>query len=196
MAIYMMRDDTQTYTYSYDFKWKTTSQILQERSELLGSIQVNSDWVTWGNNSDLRIKKDIPSLATAKRITISWTVVASNGTQNAWQLAIGKWTSWGTGNCAYDVYGSYYGWLCVTYYNGTSYYWNVVGYSTWWNTYKPTLTIDLENKTMTWVLSWFSNSTYSLSDTDVANIRQFEYLFVYTSLNYSTVSDVSLTIEY
>ena len=56
------------YEYSYIFKWKTAAQIWNEFSTLVGTIKVNSDWVTWPSGADLRIKKDIPSLATAERI--------------------------------------------------------------------------------------------------------------------------------
>jgi hypothetical protein len=136
-------------------------------------------------------------LNTAKKIIISWTIVANNSTQNAWVLSISMWTWWGIWDAWYQVYGSYFNWLKVSYYDGsTSHPWNIVGNWVWGNTYKPKTTIDLENKIIIWELSWFSNSTLTLTDAWINHIRQFDKLVCYTSATWSTISDVSITIEY
>ena len=188
----------EVYEYSYTFKWKTVSEITSEWTSLIWGVAVNSDWATWiGQNNDLRIWKSIPSLDTAKKIIISWTVVANNPTQNAWQLTISMGTWWGVGETGYQVYGSYFNWIKVMYGDGsTQYFWNKVGDAVSGSTYKPKTTIDLENKIITWELSWFSNSTLALTDTQINHIRQFDKLVCYVASTWSTISDVSITIEY
>lgn len=181
----------EVYEYSYTFKWKTAAEIWNEWTTMVGTPSVNSEWF---NGNECIIAKDIPSLATVKRITITWTVVGQGWNNTAIQLWLGKWTWWWTGGAFYEVYWSSYGGLKVKYYDGTSYTWNAV-----WNatnsTYKPTLTIDLENKIITWTLSWFSNSTYSINDTQVSNIRTFTHLHCYISATSWAISDISITIE-
>jgi hypothetical protein len=183
------------WTYSYTFKWKTAAEIWNEFGVLVGGIYTNSNWLTWGTNTECRIKKDIPSLANAKRIIISGTIVGQNLNTTAGEIWIWKWSWWGTWEVSYQVFwSSYNGMKTYLGYNNTNNYWNSVGNATA-QTYKPTLTIDLTNKTIVWSVSWFSNSTMSLTDAQVADIRTYEYIVCYVSLGTSTISDVSITIE-
>lgn len=183
-----------TWSYSYTFKWKTATQIWNEFDVLRGGIYTNSNWLTWVTNTECRIKKDIPSLANATKIIISGTIVWQNLSTTAAEIWIWKWTWWGTGETSYQVFwSSYNGMKTYLMYNNTNNYWNSVGNATA-QTYKPTLTIDLTNKTIVWSVSWFSNSTLSLTDAQVADIRTYEYILCYVSKNASTISDVSITI--
>lgn len=185
---------TPIYSYSYTFKWKTSSQISNDWSTLIGTINTNSDWVTWTSNSELRIKVDIPSLTTAKKITISGTFVVNQNSYNGMSFIIWTWSWWGSGFAGWNAHGSNFHGISTTYYNGTDHFWNVVGYTTI-GTYTPTITIDLENKTINETLSWFSNSTNTFTNSDIATIRQFNQLIVYVYMNKTAVSDVSILIE-
>lgn len=188
-----VRPEPDYYEYSYTFKWKTTGEIWNEWTTLVGWIYTNSDWLTWPDGADLRIKKDIPSLATAERIIISCTdVVNTNGT-NAIGIWIGAWTWWGTSQTSFSVQWSSYNGVFVEFDNGTNYKGNIVGYATVW-THNPTFTIDLRNKLLTGTLSWFSNSTLALTDSYISTIRQMTYLYVYCSSNKAGVSDVNIKI--
>ena len=196
MAIYMMRENT--YTYSYDFRNKTTSQITSDGWTLLTwSLNVNSNWILWNSNEDCRLAHTIPSLATAKRIIISGTFIGSTNSLNATSFMVGYGSWWGTSATWSNYQWSSYAWIkvfCKT--NWTTASGNVVGYITATNTYKPTITIDLENKLVTWVISWFSNSTYSLSDTQVNDIRNnYTQLIPYVSVNHTVISDISIDVE-
>lgn len=183
------------WTYTYTFKWKTAAEIWNEWTTLVWTIKINSDWFTGSNGNDVRIAKSVPSLANAKKITISGTIVWQNLSTTASEIWVWKWTWWGTWLTSYQVYWSTYnGMKASLYYNNTGINWNSVGNATA-QTYKPTLTIDLENKTIVWSVSWFSNSTLSLTDAQVADIRAYEYIVCYVSWNRSTISDVSITIE-
>ena len=184
------------YEYDYTFKWKTTTEIWNEWTLLVGWIYTNSDWVTWRYSpaTDCRIKKDIPSLATAEKIIISFTdVVNSTDAYNAISVWLWAWTWWGTSSANMFLQWSGYSWIGVQFYNGTSYNGNNIWNATLW-TYNPQLTIDLRHKTMTGVISWLWTSTLTLTDSQVSEIRQMTYLFVYVSVNLSAVSDVSIKI--
>ena len=182
------------FEYSYTFKWKTSSQISSDWTTLIWAIATNSEWVTWTSSQEMRIAKSI-NLEDATKIIITWTVVWQNNTKTAWAILIWKWTWWGTWLTWYEVEWSYYDWLNVAYSNWTTYHWNRVWYATAW-TYKTTTEIDLVNKKITWKCEWYSNSEYTLSDSDVNNIKTFNQLIAYTSLATSTISDIGITIEY
>lgn len=187
------------YEYSYTFKWKTATEIWNTWTLLTWTLQTNSNWVCGSSSTDCRIKVDIPSLANARRIVISGTVVTNNSASKpnyiATSLVLSKGSWWGNGESGYFVYGSGYGWLRAFVNDwGTSSEWNVVGNATLGNTYSPTTTIDLVNKTITWVMSWFNNSTLTLTDSQISTLRSFTYLVAYISVNYSAVQDISIKI--
>jgi len=193
MGVYLYSD---TYEYSYTFKWKTASQIGGERTTQIWTIAVNTDGLTWTSGSDVVVTKSIPSLTNAKKIIVTSTILGQSVTNTAWNTGIGKGTWWGTGYVTYQVYWSQFNGMKVAIgYNWTDYKWNSV-----WNatgtTYKPTLIIDLVAKTITWVVSWFSNSTYTLTDAQITDIKTYEYITCYALLTKSTISDISITIEY
>jgi hypothetical protein len=185
----------EVYEYSYTFKWKTATEIWNDWALSVWTIQTNSDWVCWSSNTDCNIKVDIPSLATAKKITISWTVVVNNAPYTAASIGIWAGSWWGTSLARYDIEWSVYDGLVISYYDGSFHLGNKVGNASV-GTFNPTLTIDLVNKTMVWTLSWFSNSTLTLTDAYINNIRQMTYLLAYVSVNTSALSDISITIEY
>ena len=182
--------------YDYTFKWKTAAEIWNEWTTQVGTIAVNSEWATGTSSQEMRITKSISSLANAKRIIINSTVVWQNTVYTAGNVWIWKWTWWWNWTTIFCVFWSqYWGIHARINYNWTDYAWNSI-----WNatesTYKTTLTIDLEQKTIVWSISWFGDSTLSLSDAQVSDIRTYTYLVCYTSLNRSTISDVSIDIIY
>ena len=184
------------YEYSYTFKWKTASQIGSERTTQVWTIAVNTNGLTWTSGSDVLVTKSIPSLTNAKKIIITSTIVGQSVTNTAGLTGVNKGTWWGTGDLGYAVYWSQFGGMRVAiYYNWASSQWNVV-----WNatgtTYNTTLTIDLVAKTATWVISWFSDSILTLTDAQITDIKTYEYLRCYVSTVYSTISSVSIKIEY
>lgn len=191
------------WEYSYDFKGKSTSQINADGWSLIPGnfrLQVNSNWISWSSSYDCRIAKTIPSLANAKKITISWTFITSTSTATGTSFGIGYGNGYGNGH----VSGTYYGtwtskpWVYVASrlnwadIRGTS-----VGNIAKSTTYKPTIIIDLGNKLATSVLSWFSNATLSLTDEQIADIKSnYTQLIPYVSVARSTISDIGIIIEY
>ena len=196
MPIINMVYKKKKWKYSYTFKGKTSTQIWNDWNLLTWTIQTNSDWVCWSSNTDCRIKVDIPSLATAKKITISWTYVVNSRrpANNACSFWIWSWSWWGTTSVSWSLQWTTYTWIWAQFYDWTTYNWNVVGYASQW-TYNPITIIDLVNKTITMELSWFNNSVVTLTDSQINTIKQMTYLFVYISVNNSAMSDVSIKIE-
>lgn len=184
-----------TRHYDYTFKWKTATEIWNEWTKQIGDFSVNSDWVTGTSSQEMRITKSIPSLATAKRIVIQTTVVWINSVYTAWAVWIWNWAWWGTYVANFNIYGSQYNWIRLELYDWASNYWNTIWTATA-ATYDATLTIDLENKTMTGSIPWFSDSVLTLTDAWISMIRAYEYIVCYASLNRSTISDVSIDIIY
>ena len=213
MGVYLYPNNTETplkkayiweyeepiFNYSYTFKWKTAAEIWNTWTLLTWTLQTNSNWVCGSSSTDCRIKVDIPSLADAEKIVISGTVVinnsASSPNNNAAGLVLSRGSWWGNGESGYQVYGSGYGGMRVLMSDwNTGVNWNVVGNATLGNTYSPTTTIDLVNKTITWVMSWFDNSILTLTDSQISTLRTFTYLVAYISVNKSAVQDISITI--
>jgi hypothetical protein len=180
------------YEYEYTFKWKTVSQIQNEFTLQSWSLNVNSDWFTWSSSQDCLLIKSIPSLSTAKKIIITWTMVVnslmvSNNASFFW-----IWSS--SGYVINRVEWSTYSWINVAVKtNGTVVNGNAVWNTVQW-TYTQTLTIDLENKQVIGAVPWFSNSTLTLTDAQITAIRSFGYLETYVSLNLSAISNVSIKV--
>ena len=179
------------WEYSYTFKWKTSTQIWNDRTVKAGTIATTSNWVTGTSSKDLTIRKSIQSLANAKKIIFSYTVVVTNSRYSATHNGL-VGSIWGA---TFNLQWSNFTWVYVTMIDGTGHNGNVVWTVTTW-TYKPIMTIDLENKSIVWTLSWYSDSTLTLTDSQVDVIRQFNELTVYISLNFSAVSDISILVEY
>ena len=187
------------YYYNYTFKWKTTTQIQNDFSVLRGSLSTNSDWFCWTSSNDCWLTKSIPSLSNAKKVIIKGTVVVnstyvSNNAAYFW-ITINSGTST-TSYAINCVEWSTYWWCKVSIRtnnattNGNA-VWNAVQ-----RTYTTTLIIDFENKTLTGNVSWFSDSTLTLTDSQITELRWCDHLTNYVSLNFSAISDVSIEIEY
>lgn len=209
MNVYLYQNNTEkilknayigeVYYYNYIFKWKTTTQIQNDFSVLRGTLSTNSDWFCWTSSSDCWLTKSIPSLSNAKKIIIKGTVVVNsiNVSNNAAFFWIS--TNSGTSMTSYAinwVEWSTYWWCKVTLRtnnattNGNA-VWNAVQ-----GTYTTTFTIDFENKTLTGSVSWFSNSTLTLTDSQITELKWCDHLTPYVSVNCSAISDISIEIDY
>lgn len=181
----------EVWEYSYTFKWKTATEIWNDRTVKSGTIATTSNWVTGTSSKDLTIRKSIQSLANAKKIIFSYTVVVTNSRYSA----TGNGLVGSIWSATFSIQWPNFIWIFIRLNDGTIHNGDVVWTAGTW-TYKPTLTIDLENKSMVWTLSWYNNSTLTLTDSQVNIIKQFNELNVYISLNYSAVSDISISVEY
>lgn len=184
----------EVYEYSYTFKWKTAAQIWNEWTTQVWQIYTDSNWATGANGVEMVITKNIPSISEARKIIIKYTSVINVNTRWACTIWITRWTWWGTGSAWWEVEWSQYNWLWVIFYDWAEYHWNIVWYASVW-TYNPTIIIDLENKSITQEISWYNNSVFTLTDSQISTLRQFYQLSVYTSQNSSTISDISIIIE-
>lgn len=79
MAIYMMRDDTQTYAYSYDFRNKTIALMEADGWNFFyqkGYVTFNSNWINSSSSTDsIMVKMENLSsiMPSANKVTLSMT---------------------------------------------------------------------------------------------------------------------------
>lgn len=83
-------------------------------------------------------------------------------------------------------------WTRVAYGNTN---WNVVWDVQWpWITYYPVVTLDFESKISTLSCNNFNDSTLTLSDADLSNIRTFDRLSVYVTQHTFYIQDISIEV--
>lgn len=193
MAIYMMRDDTQTYTYSYDFSSKTQATIQADWRTFWGTsnFSSNSDWISW---RPIRVGYNISQyMATAQKITMTMVCSLYNSAAAGLRLikAIND-TTWVT-------------WVFIT--TWSSNYRSPVIYGTVGSNYTPlpngvytnTNVIDFVNKTFSFSTTWLSTIDLTMTDTQIYNIRN-NIGVLYAYVDYASwtghLKSVSIVIEY
>lgn len=179
------------YEYTYDFRNKSTSQITADGwSYSAWSTPSFSSYGIRGDTS--RVTRDL-SLTNAQKITVrGYTTIASS---NSFAIYIAKTVTSSLRDGISWAYLSTEDNKSRMAIYGTShdYSW----FSSW--NYDFERIIDFSTKTWTLAISWKTTQTWTLTDTEVANIRNnTTKLFVYTySTNSSTwLATVKLTIEY
>lgn len=173
------------YEYSYNFVWKTISQIVSDWwATAQWTPTITSSWYTSTSISRVRSNFTLPSLSTAKKIILATTLVVN--------------TNWYTK--AVRLFGdgrTYATWYLVWYTDSSIQIWwdsySVSAVSAW--TYETKAVIDLENWTATFSLTWRSNSIYTLTATQINNIKSCTVAEVFSDDNRWAVSSVSLEIE-
>ena len=177
------------FEYSYDFRNKTISQIISDWwTTAQWTPTITSNWYSSSNSSRSRSNFTLPSLSNAKKITLKTTIVFNNST-SAWK-AVRLFTSSRTNATGYLV----------------SAYWDMqvqIGWDstilspTWsaW-TYNTTAILDLQNATYTFSVTWFSDNTWTITSTQISNIRACTVAEVFSEDNKWALSSISLTVEY
>ena len=181
---------TNTYEYSYDFRGKTTSQVTAEWFTIKEwNFTINSNGVTSSSSSGrVLLHKTVSNVATAKKIILNNTfVLGSSATGCSFRLTNNNrtYTSWiqltvSTNNYEFHIW------------------WDKVATLSWMSagTYTWTTVLDLENKIATFSVSWKATQTYTITDTQVNNIRNYDTLVELQCWNSScTISNISVTIE-
>lgn len=199
MAIYLRVDET--YTYSYDFRGKTSSQVESDWWEVTrGTLSLNADWLYWtsGTWNEVYLQSTTmnDALANAKKITlkllgshlISWTSGNSFFTTQ-WKYPNASKYTW-----VYYAYGSSNSYQ----YGGTSKSFTYTQPSSW--TCEYIYEVDLESKTATLTfIQWGSGTfTTNISDTDVANIRATNYIrcaVLWSGDTHCVISKIDVVVE-
>ena len=187
------------YQYSYDFRNKTTTQVTNDWWSTFGDVRswsVDSNWVHIVWYSWNLIKTIWNSyFQNARKITIEshtniQTYAAFNSICGISGSSITNY-SW----CNIDTRQSFrkinFNWASVNQTNASIPYWQ----------YDTKVVFDLVNKTATFSLSWYADTTASLTDAAITavknNVTSLQIWF-YNNSNSNTASyvrNISLTIE-
>ena len=179
----------EVYEYSYDFRGKTSSNLTADGWTIVkGTPTLNTYWIS---GSDIRLTRGI-DVSNAKKITISIYGTLSSANSFAWGIAKSVTTSWSVGWTWSFMSSESNGRQINIYWTSTEFSW----ISAW--TYTQTATFDLENKTWKLSTTWKTDQTWTLTDTDVANIKnQIAVIYVYTAWSGSNwgLATYSITVE-
>ena len=183
----------EVYEYSYDFRGKSTSQITAD-GRSYSAWATPSFWTYWVyGGSSVRLSYDISShISNAKKIKLDFTTKTSS-------------YSWAWFRMAKTVTSSVREGLTWPWYNNTSeIYMNIYDSSnsfswiTSW-TYQFTSIIDLEAKTWGLSITWKSDVSWTLTDSQVSNILSNTtkiFVFISSADSNQWISTVSITIGY
>lgn len=181
------------YRYSYDFRGKSISQITAD-GRSYSAWATPSFWTYWVyGSSAVRLSYDISSyIPNAKKIKLDFTTKTSN-------------SSWAWFRIAKTVTSSVRDGLTWPWYNNTSEtYMNIYDSSnsfswiTSW-TYQFTSIIDLEAKTWRLSITWKSDVSWTMTDSQVSDILNNTtkiFLFITGTDSNQWISTISITIEY
>ena len=185
------------FEYGYDFRNKSSSQLSADWwSVLRWTLETWSSWITSPTGKDVGLwySRD---LSTVKKITMDTSIVRNRDDSYSGR-GMWFWVALNTSNfCCFRVYNNWwnYTWIRVR----SIIWWNVYDWTNvgniWTSSYNPKFIIDLENKTLTWEISWYSNSTYTLSDAQITAIRSMSYLTVYATQHNFYIQNVNITVE-
>ena len=176
---------TNTYEYSYDFRNKSTSQITADGwTTWSGTPSISSIGYTSANSSTARSSKTLPSLANAKKITLISTIVTS-GDPASWLRLFWDGRTYATWPLLWSSsWQLQYAWDIT----------NISWLSAW--TYGTKTVVDLENSTITFSITWKSDTLVNLTSTQVNNIKnQITNLEVFAWASWTGVTSMSILIE-
>lgn len=187
----------EVYEYSYDFRNKSEWDITNAGwVKVFWTFATGSSWISSPVGKDINIRYPV-DLSTANVITIQASITYNNSRDGQ---AFDFWLYESTTSAVTNLWfflrstGSY-GWTRVVFENN----WTMTSWTNVWaigtSSYTPKLVIDLVNKTATWSIAWYSDSTYSLSDAQVTLVRSLWAIWLYTTQGNFYCQNVSVTIE-
>ena len=184
-----------TNTYTYNFLWKTTTQVWNDGWTVWnGSYSIESYWLHWTGNGNnyISIYNVVPlDLSNATKVTQTincrhWSSgTAGNNIGTAIGSSLQKW---------FCVYNGNWSWNNI-YYGNSSYNFTQSMGATWPLSYS--ITFDLVAKTLTLTYTVGSTNTYTrtMTDTDVNYLKQNDTVFIQLIWTNEYLSDISVKIE-
>ena len=185
------------YEYEYDFRNKSSTQLTNDWwSVLTWTLETGSSWITSPTGKDVTLWHSV-DLSTAKKITIDTSIVwnrddAYSG-RGMWFWVRLNWSNY----CIFRVYNNWWNYTGIRTILDiwwTVYDWTSIG-NIWTSSYTPKFIIDLENKTLTWKISWYNDATYTLTDAQITAIRNMTYLSVYATQHNFYIQTASILVE-
>lgn len=188
MNVYIYSDSPLPYEYSYDFRGKTLSQIISDWwTTAQWSPTITSNGYASTTSGRARSNLTLPSLATAKKITLNANVVFTNS--YTYSKTVRLFTSSRTNAT----------WWLITPWMDTQIqiWWDVIWIwaisSTW--TFNTTAVFDLQNATYKFSSTWYSDRTGTLTSTQISNIRACTVAEAFAEDTNWAVSSMSLIVE-
>ena len=179
------------WTYSYDFQWKTKSQIFSDGWETQQwIINCDSDWLYCTN---WRISIPMPwNYDKAKKIKFeyvgilwnSWTqdVATCTTSVKTWeQNYILNYNTYSPNSSTFGVWWTGNNYIVTV--PNTTYAWNMV--------------VDIINKTCTITFTqWISyTNTINITDSQITNIKTNKYISIFMNWSYPRTKSIKLTVE-
>lgn len=190
MGVYLWNN---VYEYSYDFRGKSSTILTNDWWTI--ASWTPSFWTYWMYWETIRITRPCPQMALAKKIILEYTTYAwASNTSSTWGL--GK-----------TVNSSTREWLTRGYFERANNKYSVMIYDRMndytgtlptWNSYTEKIVIDLEWKTFTCDMTWQTQKSWTITDTEVTNIRtnsNVMWAYTYMSNNSSWLTSVYMCIE-
>ena len=183
------------YEYSYDFRNKTSTQVTNDGWEVTRwSVLLNANGLySIGSMNELFLSntKLNTKLANSKKLTLKLLWVHQSGT---WDFSWYYTTTWKYPSATKLTWVYYLTWSSNEYW----YWWTKTTFTqtaTW--TYWYTYVVDLELKTAILTFTqWSTNTfTHSISDTDIANIRDNNYIRLAVVWSNEAISKIDILVE-
>ena len=176
------------FEYSYDFRNKSVATLQADWYSFTNTGVVSFDSNGMRMSSRNYAGVQLQSLSDAKKITLNYTQIVSNSNHDCsiW-LSSNKDTTNLTNFTWIYTYAS--GIHCIRWWTETA---NNASVS--W-TYNVNIELDLVNKTSVFKFGSYTYN-YTLSDTDISNIRSDLYFSVILWKNNVYIKDISITVEY
>lgn len=200
---------SKAYEFTYDFRWWSFDWFKAawwSNIETNWSYSFTSSWLQQTSSSNDRyISVYVPvDLTNAKKITLVklWYYVANSWSNGKWIWIVTtvSWEYWWNPRIRWFINlnttspSSYSeNWI---YYNDSFVSWSKYA-STWWDT-TQTMIIDLEAKTVVYSHSWANTKefTYTLSDSQITEIRNMKYALFHQARWYSSYNSESIKTAY
>ena len=181
-----VRPKTTQFTYSYDFKWKTASQITTDGWTYDNTPSFDSDGMYYSSRATRPRKVLWENLNNAKKVTQTYwfKTNSSSNALRAWVMTV--WLN----NC---------NWFYVESNNnqqiqldGSAIVTQSASKSNW--TYTETIVFDFENKT--YDATGYFTASWSLTDAQITQIKTSTWVQFIVAYSWMRLQTVSLTIDY
>ena len=180
----------EVYEYSYDFRGKTISQIISDGwTTAQWTPTIWTYWYSSANSNRARSNFTLPSLATANKITFYTNIIFTSSTGACDQIRIGN-----SGRTNLTWYYLDNVWNCFP-----QLLWNnitTITTASWAWTHKMTVELDLQNATYKYSITWYNDTTGSLTSSQISTIRGFTLAEAMSDGNTWYIKDFKLIIEY
>lgn len=182
---------TQWFTYSYNFTTWSVADLQSQWWTIPSGVSVSSSWMTANNTWSTPSFSNVPwlntALQTATNIHMEFTY------EQSYTSDFQHWLSVSNSNSGTELLLYWDGrWVEMVIWETTYISWNKTGYVTW--LYKREFDLDLSNKTVSYDIWWWQSWSFTITDTNVTNVRTWANMWLIVSIN-GYLKNITLTIS-